>query len=101
MAKLDKLVPNQVLWTVSRGRMGNTMITTVYVHEVRVIEVNTTEGYVVASWNSNPARKFYEGEVSRWKVKEPVTVSGAFGSVRLARKDEKAAILAKRQISTL
>lgn len=96
MAKLDRLVPNQILYTVSRGRMGNTTISTVRVHEVKVIEVNTTEGYVIASWNHNAPKKCYEGEVSRWKVSEPITVEGFFGSRRLANKEEKAAILAKR-----
>lgn len=96
MAQLSKIKPGQTLYTVSRGRLGNTTLRTVRVHTVRVVEVDLVGGYVLASWNSNTAKKYGIREVSTWKVSEPVTVEGFFGSRRLAKRDEKAKILAER-----
>lgn len=100
MAKLGKLKPGQTLWTVSKGRMGNTMLRTVSVHPVVVKEVHAEDGYVIASWNYNSPSRYFRGEVERWKLQEPVLIrSTMLGQARLATKEEKAAILAKRNES--
>ncbi len=89
MATLSKLTPGQVLYTTSRRKMGNTTISTVAVHSVRVVSIH--EDHVMASWNSNPPHKYREREVKGWRVNEPRTVVTAFGARRLARRDELAA----------
>jgi hypothetical protein len=72
MAALSRIVEGQTLFTVTREKMGNTTITRNAVHAVRVISVDREARKVVASWNGNPARTFYEAQFSKWKVKRPV-----------------------------
>lgn len=95
MATISKLKPGQILYTVTRGRLGNTTLRTVRVHDVKIIEVDPDGKFVVASWNGNRSEKYHRGDVSTWKVSKPVTIEGMFGSERLASKAEKAEILAK------
>lgn len=99
MAQINKLKVGQRLYTVTNGRLGNTTLRTVHVHDVVVKEIGPEGRFVVASWNGNPARSYGPHEVSSWKVSEPITVEGFFGSRRLANKEEKTAILAKRAAS--
>ena len=96
MAQLSKIRVGQTLYTVSRGRLGNTTLRTVRVHPVTVEEVNLVDGYVIARWNHNRPEKYRLGDISTWKVSEPVTIDGMWGAKRLASREEKAAILAKR-----
>ncbi len=72
MATISRIRPGQVLYTVTRQKMGNTALSTKAVHAVRVIEVDPNGKFVMASWNTNPARKYRESDVSRWKVNKPV-----------------------------
>ena len=92
MAVIANLTPGQVLFTVRRHKMGNTTISTVAVHTVKVLEVH--EDYVLATWNGNTPRKYRSAQVSKWKVKAPVLVSGGFGQKRLATRAEQAALQA-------
>ena len=96
MASMKKIKVGQVLYTVSSGRAGNTMLRTVHVHEVKIEEIDPEGRFVVARWNYNRPEKYWPRDVAGWKVSKPVTVSGIFGTTRLANREEKAAILAKR-----
>lgn len=71
MASINRLKVDQVLWTVTRQRAGNTRIMRNAVHAVRVISIDLEKRTVVASWNSNPSRTYYEYQIKSWKVKEP------------------------------
>lgn len=91
MATISKLKPGQIVYSVERRRMGNTTLTTISVYDVRIIEVH--ERHVTASWNGNRPQDFYRHEIGHWKVKKPITVeTGMWGQVRLARRDEIAAM---------
>lgn len=71
MATISRLKPDQVLYTVTRQKMGNTTISRGVLHRVVVKEIDPEGRYVVASKNGNTARKYYERDVARWKVNEP------------------------------
>lgn len=94
MAQIKKLKVGQVLYTVTRSRLGNTTLRTVHVHEVVVKEIDPEGKFVIASWNHNRAEKYWAGDVGTWKVSKPVTIDGIFGSQRLATREEKKALLA-------
>lgn len=96
--KISAIKPGQIVFSVEK-RDSNVLsmskskkrLKTVMVYPVFIKEVNEEEGYVVASWNSNTPKKFYESSVSKWKKEEPMTVKQAFGLVRLATKEEREA----------
>jgi hypothetical protein len=88
--KIDKLQPGQIVYDVGRVKMGNTTISTVAVWNVRIVSVDVDAGTVVASWNSNPERKYYGREIRRWRAKRPVLVRSGLG-YRLAKRGEVAA----------
>ena len=94
MAKIEKLTPDQVLWSVESGRMGNTIMTTKRLYAVHVVEVDLEKRRVLASWNHNPPRWMYN--VSRLRTKKPVMVRGIMGQERLATRAELAAMKAKK-----
>lgn len=95
--KISQLKPGSVAYTVTKSKMGNTTMKTVNVHEVIVNEVHEEEGYVVASWNCNQARKYFSFDVAKWKKTRPVLIRNSLGQSRLATKEEKAEILAKEK----
>jgi hypothetical protein len=94
MAKIEKLVPGQVLWSVEGSRMGNTMLRTKGLYPVRVVEVDLEKRRVLASWNHNSPRWMYN--VSKLRAKKPVMVRGLMGRERLATRAELAAMKAKK-----
>lgn len=73
MASISRIKPQQVLYTVTRQRMGNTTMSRDAVHRVMVTEVDPAGKFVMASWNGNPVRRYSESQVAKWRVKEPVT----------------------------
>ena len=91
MTDISKLTPGQVLYTVTRGKMGNTTISTVYIHPVRVVSIEPDGRSIMASWNHNAPRRFFARQVEKWRVKEPLTVPGLTGQRRLATRAEIAA----------
>ena len=95
MAAFKNIKPGQILFTVSRRKMGNTNLSSIVVHRVCVVSVDEDRQTVMASWNGNPPREYRIREYSKWKVSEPVTVP-TFGGLgkRLATREEKAAIKA-------
>jgi len=73
MASLNRLREGQVLYTVTRQKVGNTTLTRAAVHPVRVVRVDLAARRVMASWNGNPERAFSESQVAKWKVTKPVS----------------------------
>lgn len=72
MAAISRIKPGQVLFTVSRQKMGNTTMSYDAVHEVRVTEVDADGQFVMASWNSNAIRRYLAIDVAKWKVSRPI-----------------------------
>lgn len=93
--KFEKLTPGMIVYSVGKTKMGNTTLSTVSVWRVQIVSVDTENRTVMASWNSNPVRKFYERDVAKWREKEPVLIRSAFGSARLATREEIKAMEAK------
>lgn len=89
--KIEHLKVGTIAYTVTRTNAGNTKLKTVLVHSVVVTEIH--EKYVMASWNGNKPKKFYESAVAKWKKNEPMLIKQAFGTYRLATKEEKKALL--------
>jgi hypothetical protein len=98
MATLSKLKPSDVLYDVHSQKMGNTTMTTMGVWTVMVKEVHDT--HIVASWNGNPPRKMYEGEVGKLRVNRPVMIRSAFGRSRLATRAEIKAMKEKEDANS-
>lgn len=94
---IEKLQPGMIVYDVSRGKMGNTTISTVRVHPVRIISVDAECRTVVASWNYNPEKKCYSREYEKWRANKPVTITSKFGQTRIATREEKNAIQAATQ----
>lgn len=86
--KFEKLKPGMIVYDVGRTKMGNTTMTTVSVWTVRIIEVDTEHRRVLASWNGNKAKHFYERETSKWREKEPMLIRSKIGYYRLATREE-------------
>jgi len=70
MATLSKLKQGQVIYDKHKYKAGNTSLKKWGVWEVEVIEVH--EDHIIASWNGNKARKFYEAEIKKLLVKKPI-----------------------------
>lgn len=92
--KLESLKPGMVVYDVAKTRMGNTSLRTVSVWPVSIHE--TGDGFVIASWNNNAARKYGRHDVARWRKSKPVTVPTMMGGCRLATREEIAAMKAKQ-----
>ena len=86
MADINKLKPGQVLWSVESGRMGNTMCRTKSLFTVVVKEVHLDKGYIVASWNGNPARPMYR--IEQLRTTKPMMITSVMGTQRLATRAE-------------
>jgi len=83
MPTISKLSPGQTVYSVERRRMGNTTISRGACFSVYVIEVhpsvNGSVPFVIASWNSNPSRKFYEKSFKKWKLVKPEPKGSVLG----------------------
>lgn len=69
MVALSKVKIGETYWSVERQRAGNTRIMREAVFPVTIEDVG--EDWVMARWNGNPARRFGERSVAKWKVKKP------------------------------
>lgn len=79
MATISRLKPGQVVYSIESRKMGNTTASIKVPYEVEIIEVNEAEGFVMASWNNNKARKYYQESIARWRVKKPEPKKTVFG----------------------
>ena len=86
--KFEKLMPGMVVYDVHRHKLGNTTMSTVGVWKVRIVSVDHEAKRVTASWNGNSAKTFFYGEATKWREKAPLLIRGAFGSARLATREE-------------
>jgi len=75
--------------------MGNTTLTTVYIHPVTVVSVDSVKETVVASWNGNTPKTFRKHQYGKWRKSKPMTIRSAIGAVRLATREEIAATKAE------
>lgn len=89
--KFEKLQPGMTVYAVGRHKMGNTTQITTAFWTVRVLEVDAERRRVVASWNTNPPRTFYERDVAKWREKAPMLVDTKGGGKRLATREEQKA----------
>jgi hypothetical protein len=87
--KFEKLKPGMTVYDVGRQKMGNTTSTTVAVWSVRVIEVDAEKRQVLAAWNMNKPRIFYEREVKKWRETKPMLIGTVVGGQRLATREEQ------------
>lgn len=78
MAAISRIKPNQVLYSVERRKMGNTTLSETVVYQVLVNEVDPDGQFVIASHNGNPARRYSERAVAKWKVNKPETKKKLF-----------------------
>lgn len=69
MVAITALKNGDKVWSVTRQKMGNTTMMRTAVHSVVIHEVH--DDHVIASWNGNPAKKFYPREITRWKRNKP------------------------------
>lgn len=86
--KIEKLQPGQVVYSVECRNMGNTKMKTTSVFKVQIVEIDPLKQWVMASWNGNTPRKYYNRIISKWREKKPVMISSPMGSQRLATREE-------------
>ena len=79
MADIAKLKVGQVLYDVQRMKMGNTDIKIGRLYQVIITEIDTELKWVLARWNHNPDRKYYQSQVKHWKTKEPKSKGKIWG----------------------
>lgn len=89
--KFDSLHVGRTYYTVSKGKMGNTTISTVSVCPVTVISIDSVKETVEASWNGSAPKTFRACQYRTWRLSKPMTIRSALGSVRLATRAEIAA----------
>ena len=86
--KIENLKAGGSVYDVGRRIMGNTTISTVSVWRVRIVSVDVADGVVVAEWNGNPAKRYYQRDWSKWRASEPMLIEGMWGRRRLATREE-------------
>lgn len=79
MATISKLQPGQVLYQIQRQKCGNTMVSRGCLYEVRVVSIAEDGKSIMASWNGNPPRRFYQKQVASLRVKKPQPKGQVFG----------------------
>lgn len=71
MATKTKLTVGQRLYSLSRQKMGNTSQRRTVCHDVLITEIPEGERFVIASWNGNPPRRYYEKDITKLRIKDP------------------------------
>lgn len=73
MVAFSKLKPGDVVYDCHRVKMGNTTMSRLGAWKVHVLEVHadSPSPHVVASWNSNPPKKYYARSVKSWRRTVP------------------------------
>ena len=67
-ARIEDLVPDQVLYDYHMYTMGNTSIRTEGCWHVRVLEVDLEKRMALCSWNSNRARWYNERQIKEFRL---------------------------------
>lgn len=93
---IDKLKPGMTVYEVHSYKMGNTTRRSIGVWEVRIVSVDSEKGIVVASWNGNPASKYFKSSWSKWRLKEPMLVKSGWGHRLATREEQKATLIDRR-----
>jgi len=86
--KFKSLVPEMVVYSVTKGKMGNTTLNTVRVHQVLIVSTNPENETVIASWNGNAHKTFHASSYEKWRKTKPEVVTSGFGLARLATRAE-------------
>lgn len=87
--KISKLKPGDTLYDVHSYQMGNTVLRSVGVWTVKVLEVDLEGKWFTASWNSNFPEKHYSVPPA-WRTKKPMLVRMPLGlGYRLATREEQ------------
>lgn len=95
--KFNSIYAGETYYTVSRQKMGNTTMSTVAIHSVKVVSCDSVKETVVASWNYNGPRTFYPREYAKWRKTKPMLVKSGLGN-RLATREEIAAAKAAKPL---
>lgn len=69
--KFEKIEEGMTLYDVHSTRMGNTTIREQGLWRVRVIAVDTEKRKVLASWNGNKPRWYFEGQITKFRKNPP------------------------------
>lgn len=86
--KFERIKPGMTLYSVERGRMGNTTIKTTRIYHAQIVSIDAEKRCAMVSWNGNPAVRYHEGRLKKLREKKPVLIKNICGSARLARKGE-------------
>lgn len=89
--KFGSIKVGETYYTVTKGKMGNTTVSTVFIHPVVVVSLDAGKETVSASWNGNTPKTFRAAQYDKWRKDKPITIRSALGSVRLATRAEIAA----------
>ena len=86
--KIEQLKPGMVVYDCHSHRMGNTTLRSLGTWSVRIISVDPEGRFVEASWNGNPAQKFYRNW-RKWKINKPHLVRNSLGQYRRETREER------------
>lgn len=64
--RIDQLKPGMTVYDCHRERAGNVDISVEGTWEVTIVEVH--DNHVVARWNGNAPRKYYNTHIRRWRA---------------------------------
>ncbi len=76
-----------VVYDVHSEKMGNTTMSTMGIWNVRIVSVDADTRSCMASWNGNPAKRFYAHNIKKWREKKPLLIDTGLGC-RLATSEE-------------
>ena len=92
--KYESIKVGETYYEVSKGKMGNTTVTTVRVHPIHVTAKDDETRRVKTSMG----RLYSELVYRRWRKTKPVLITNFFGAQRLARRDEIKAMKERGEI---
>lgn len=88
--KYEKIKVGQVLYDVHSHRMGNTVMRTLGIWTVQVMELYPEERAALVSWNGNPPSKWRSMQLERLFANKPLTKTLITGRVvKLTREEIK------------
>jgi len=69
--ELFYLEPGDTVYHVTTTKMGNTTLTTKSSFPILIKEINHEKGEILACYNFNQPRKFWEHQWKKWRTKKP------------------------------